>query len=277
MVLSIHRNAVVVTALALTVLLASSCGQRKIQNVEHESEANRIIDVLGEAGIRASKREAGEGERKFFEILIDGNEDVAASAIQVMRDHCLAESPPEMPEGSSVITTTQVEKEREARRRKLNIESQLRDIPGVTCVRVNFVMPEDSSIAIDRYPSTATALVTYKTATFPLSRERVAEMIAKGVPALKAENVSVDLLQKNVRPLPDYRAGYNVAQIAIISLIGFLTVLATVSLVFILQKRRQQVLKDGPIEEFGPIDQDAGMGDTSLLHGDRTDDRVSMN
>lgn len=244
------------TSLVLIVVTAcvfmSGCSKQKIQNVEHESEANRIVDILGESGIRATKREAGEGERRYFEIEVDGGDEITSAAIQVINDHCLAQSPPEKPESSGVVTSSQVEKEREARRRKLDIESQLRDIPGTTCVKVNFVLPEDSSIAIDRYPSTASALVTYKTAAFPISKERVAEMVAKGVPALKAENVQVELIQKPVRPLPDYRAGYNFARVAIISLLGFLTVLITIAIVFILQKRRNP----STASEIGPNDED---------------------
>ena len=238
------RSALLVLALCAAVGLSSGCGRQKIQNVADESEANRIVDILGESGIRATKREAGEGENRHFEIEVDGGEDTASAAIQVINDHCLAQAPPEKPEGSGVVTSSQVEKEREARRRKLSIESQLRDIPGTTCVKVNFVMPEDSSIAIDRYPSTASALVTYKTATFPISRERVAEMVAKGVPALKAENVQVELIQKPVRPLPGNGAGYNFARVAVISLLGFITVLLTVSIVFVLQKRRGRTYAD---------------------------------
>lgn len=264
------------TALLVLVLIAaagitSGCGKQKIQNVVDESEANRIVDILTESGIRASKKEAGEGETRYFEIQVDGGEEVTSAAIQVINDHCLAQAPPEKPEGSGVVTSSQVEKEREARRRKLSIESQLRDIPGTTCVKVNFVMPEDSSIAIDRYPSTASALVTYKSATFPLSKDRVAEMVAKGVPALKAENVQVELIQKPVRPLPDYRTGYNFARVAIISLLGFLTVLLTVSIVFFLQKRRNPAAADD-IDSF----EDDRAGEAPLLQSEDLNDRVKV-
>lgn len=257
-----------VLALAGVCGLMSGCGKQKIQNVADESEANRIVDILGESGIQATKREAGEGERRYFEIEVDGGDEIISSAIQVINDHCLAQSPPETPEGSGVVTSSQVEKEREARRRKLSIESQLRDIPGTTCVKVNFVMPEDSSIAIDRYPSTASALVTYKTPSFPISKDRIAEMVAKGVPALKAENVQVELIQKPVRPLPDYRAGYNFARVAIISLLGFLTVLVTISIVFILQKRRNP----SAVNDLGSIDQDP-LNEAPLLQSEDLDDR----
>lgn len=266
---------IVLLIILVAVTLLTACSQQKVQNVAHEAEANRIIDILGESGIPAIKRETGEGDRKYFEIVIDGNDEVAASAIQVINDHCLAQSDPELPEGSGVVTSSQVEKEREARRRKMSIESQLRDIPGATCVKVNFVMPEDSSIAIDRYPSTASALVTYKTASFPLTKERVAELVAKGVPALKPENVEVELIQKPVRPLPDYRAGYSIGRVAIISLIGFLTVLATVSVVFVLQRKRQLV-RDEAIEELGPTDHVDPDAEAPLLYGDESNDRARV-
>lgn len=265
-----YHSVLLVLALAVVSGLLSGCGKQKIQNVADESEANRIMDILGESGIRATKREAGEGERRYFEIEVDGGDEVLASAIQVMRDHCLAQEPPEKPEGSGVVTSSQVEKERADRRRKLGIESQLRDIPGATCVQVVFVMPEDSSIAIDRYPSTASVLVTYKTPTFPLSKESVAEMVAKGVPALKAENVKVELIQKSIRPMPDYRVGYNFAKVAVISLLGFLTVLVTISIVFILQKRRNPL----PANEIEPIDQDLSK-EAPLLQSEDLDDRVN--
>ncbi len=266
-----YRFVFLLLALALAGGLTGACSKQKIQNVEDESEANRIVDILGESGIRATKREAGEGERRYFEIEVDGDDETMSAAIQVINDHCLAQSPPEKPEGSGVVTSSQVEKEREARRRKLGIESQLRDIPGTTCVKVNFVMPEDSSIAIDRYPSTASALVTYKTPSFPLSKDSVAEMVAKGVPALKPENVQVELIQKPVRPLPDYRAGYNFARVAIISLLGFLTVLLTISIVFVLQKRRNL----SPVNDLGPIDHDHS-NEAPLLESEDLDDRVNV-
>lgn len=260
------RSFVLLLAIAFVAVFSSSCGSQKIQNVRDEAEANKIVDILGESGIRATKLEAGEGENRYFEIQVEGGDEIRAAAIQVMNDHCLAQAPPEKPEGSGVVTSSQVEKEQEARRRKLSIESQLRDIPGTTCVKVNFVMPEDSSIAIERYPSTASALVTYKTPTFPVAKERVAEMVAKGVPALKAENVQVELIYSPIRPLPDYKAGYNFARVAIISLLGFLTVLLTISIVFVLQKRRDP----RAAQDLGPVDR---YEDSPLLQNDDFDDR----
>lgn len=257
------RPLILVAAIAMVGGLNTSCAKQKIQNVQDEAEANRIVDILSENGIKATKHEASEGENRYFEIDVDGGDEVMASAIQLMNDHCLAQSPPEKPEGSGVVTSGQVEKEQETRRRKLNIESLLREIPGVTCVKVIFVMPEDSSIAIDRYPSSAGVMITYKSPNFPISTDRVASMVAKSVPALKPENVQVELLQKPIRPLPDYKTGYNFARVGIISLLGFLTVLLTISIVFVLQKRRNTSL----VKASGQFDRD-NLPDSPLLQED---------
>jgi len=225
--------------LLMTFLLAG-CSGRKVQTVKVEAEANQIIDVLGENGIRARKNEAGEGDRKSFEIMVDGGDDTVAAAIQLMEDHCLGRPDPPEPEGGAVITSIEVERAREQRRTKMSIESQLRKLPGVTCVDVNFVKPEDRSLAINPYPSTASVLINYKTPTFPHTKEEIAGLVARSIPALQPENVDVVLSAKPLRPLPDNKIAYNFTRIALVSGIGLATILAFVSVVFVLRKRRRQ-------------------------------------
>jgi len=223
----------------LTAILLAGCSARKVQTVKVEAEANQIIDVLGENGIRAKKNEVGEGERKSFEILINGDDEAVAAAIQLMEDHCLGRPDPPEPEGGAVITSIEVERAREQRRMKMNIESQLRKLPGVTCVDVNFVPPQDRSLAINPYPSTASVLVNYKTQTFPVSKDDIASLVARSVPALQPENVSVVISAKPLRPLPDNKIAYNFTRIALVSGIGLATILAFVSVVFVLRKKRR--------------------------------------
>lgn len=235
--------------LAAAILL-TGCNARKVQTVRVEAEANQIIDVLGENGIRARKNEVGEGDRKTFEILINGDEETVASAIQLMEDHCLGRPDPPEPEGGAVITSIEVEKAREQRRMKMNIESQLRKLPGVTCVDVNFVPPQDRSLAINPYPSTASVLINYKTAAFSTSKEDIANQVARSVPALQPENVSVVISAKPLRPLPDNKIVYNFTRIALVSGIGLATILAFVSVVFVLRKkRRNQTDETGELAE----------------------------
>jgi type III secretory pathway lipoprotein EscJ len=223
----------------LTAFLLAGCSARKVQTVKVESEANQIIDVLGENGIRARKNEVGEGDRKTFEIVVNGDDETVAAAIQLMEDHCLGRPDPPEPEGSAVITSIEVERAREQRRLKMNIESQLRKLPGVTCVDVNFVPPQDRSLAINPYPSTASVLINYKTPTFSVSKEEIAGLVARSVPALQPENVSVVITPKPLRPLPENKISYNFARIALVSGIGLATVLAFVSVIFVLRKKRR--------------------------------------
>jgi type III secretory pathway lipoprotein EscJ len=223
----------------LTAFLLAGCSARKVQTVKVEAEANQIIDVLGENGIRARKNEVGEGDRKTFEIVVNGDDETVAAAIQLMEDHCLGRPDPPEPEGSAVITSIEVERAREQRRMKMNIESQLRKLPGVTCVDVNFVPPQDRSLAINPYPSTASVLINYKTPTFSVGKEEIAGLVARSVPALQPENVSVVITPKPLRPLPENKIAYNFTRIALVSGIGLATVLAFVSVVFVLRKKRR--------------------------------------
>jgi type III secretory pathway lipoprotein EscJ len=230
----------IVLFVLLAAFLLAGCSARKVQTVKVEAEANQIIDVLGENGIRARKNEVGEGDRKTFEIVVNGDEEAVAAAIQLMEDHCLGRPEPPEPEGGAVITSLEVERAREQRRLKMNIESQLRKIPGVTCVDVNFVPPQDRSLALNPYPSTASVLINYKTPNFPVSKEEIANLVARSVPALQPENVSVVVTAKPLRPLPNNKAVYDFTRIALVSGIGLATILAFVSVVFVLRKKRRK-------------------------------------
>jgi len=234
-------------------LVLAGCNSRKVQTVKVEAEANQIIDVLGENGIRAQKNEVGEGERKSFEIVVNGGDETIAAAIQLMEDHCLGRPDPPEPEGGAVITSIEVERAREQRRMKMNIESQLRKLPGVTCVDVNFVPPQDRSLAINPYPSTASVLINYKSPSFTVGKDDIASLVARSVPALQPENVSVVVAAKPLRPLPDNKIAYNFTRIALVSGIGLATILAFVSVVFVLRKKRKSQpdeLQEKEIEEF---------------------------
>lgn len=242
-----------VLLLFLTAVLLTGCSARKVQTVKIEAEANQIIDVLGENGIRARKNEVGEGERKTFEILVNGDDEAVAAAIQLMEDHCLGRPDPPEPEGGAVITSIEVERAREQRRMKMNIESQLRKLPGVTCVDVNFVPPQDRSLAINPYPSTASVLINYKTPNFTVSKDEIASLVARSVPALQPENVSVVITAKPLRPLPENKISYDVTRIGLVSGIGLATIVAFVSVVFVLRKKRRKRENVEKVGNFEPM------------------------
>lgn len=254
------KSIISVLLLAFSMVLLGGCGAKKLQNVKNESEANQIIDVLNENGIRANKSEKGEGERRTFEIYINGDDEVYAAAIQLMQDHCLGQPEPPPIDSSGLVPSLEVERQREQQRIKLNIESQLRKMPGVTCVEVNFVPPQDKSLALDAYKSTASVSVYYKTPTFPISKEDIASLVARSVPDLQPERVSVALISKPLRPLPDFKTAYNITRIALVSGIGFVTILAFVSIVFLLQKKRRK--ENALAQDFN----NANAGETALLN-----------
>ncbi|HEY0049576.1 MAG TPA: hypothetical protein VGB68_09845 [Pyrinomonadaceae bacterium] len=261
----------------LAVLLLSGCSLRKkVQSVKIEAEANQIIDVLRENGVRARKEEIGEGERKTFEIWVDGDEDDLGAAIQVMEDHCLGQPEPPAIESSGIISSVEVEKAREQRRMKINIESQLRQIPGTTCVNVNFVPPQDRALAINPYPATAAVVVNFKTPTFSVPPEQIAGIVARSVPDLKPENVSVVLNSKPLRPLPENMGSRPFTRIALVTGIGLATILAFISIVFFLQKKRRG--QDDELEnDFVAAPAPNPKGETSLLdEGDEFDDDIKF-
>jgi type III secretory pathway lipoprotein EscJ len=169
-----------------------------------------------------------------------------------------------------------VEKAREQRRMKINIESQLRQIPGATCVNVNFVPPQDRALAINPYPATAAVVVNFKTPTFPVPPEQIAGIVARSVPDLKPENVSVVLNSKPLRPLPENAGSRPFTRIALVTGIGLATILAFISIVFFLQKKRR-----AQDDEFqNGFDTDAApnpKGETSLLdEGDEFDEDIKF-
>ncbi|HLM01785.1 MAG TPA: hypothetical protein VK400_12075 [Pyrinomonadaceae bacterium] len=261
--------------LAFLLFGGGGCSLRKkVQTVKIEAEANQILDVLRENGVRARKEEIGEGERKNFEIWVDGDDDALGAAIQIMEDHCLGQPEPPMVESSGIISSVEVEKAREQRRMKINIESQLRQIPGTTCVNVNFVSPQDRALAINPYPATAAVVVNFKTPTFPVPPEQIAGIVARSVPDLKPENVSVVLNSKPLRPLPENAGNRAFTRIALVTGIGLATILAFISIVFFLQKKRRE-------QDNGDFDADAApipkSGETSLLgDGDEFDEDIKF-
>ena len=263
------------------VFFLGGCGASKVQTVKVEAEANQIIDILNEYGIKANKEEKGEANRREFDISVDGGDEERAAAIQIMEDHCLGQPEPAPIEGGAVITSTGVEKAREQQRIKINIESQLRHIPGATCVSVNFVPPEDRTIALNPYQATATVSIYYKTPTFPLNKDEIAAMVAPGIPALKPENVNVTLVQKPLRPLPDLHSGYKFTRLALVAGIGSATILTFVSIVFFLQKKRSRKLLSGGADELEVIDDENPSQPKSLLNSDgefdEYDDDIEIN
>ncbi len=213
------------------------CATQKIQTVAEETEANEILDVLLEHNIKSTKVETGERDKRLFEIHISGGDDEYRAAIQLMEDHCLPQPVPAAIESSGLVSSMEVERSREMRRMKINIESLLRKLPGATCVDVNLVQPEDKTLSLNPYPASASVLVKYKTDKFTVNPDQVAKMVARSVPGLASSNVFVSLTRSPFRPLPNIDRARNLRRIGWVFGIGFTTILLFVAAAWYFRRR----------------------------------------
>ncbi len=230
--------------LLATIVLFSTCSGKRLQTVADETDANEILDILREHGIEATKTQIGEGEKIVYEIHLNGDPTEYGAAIQLMEDHCLPQPMPPKVESSGIVSSLEVEKAKDLRRRKISIESLLRSLPGVTCVDLTIVPPEDRSLSLNPYKSTASVTVRHKTPKFGISVDQIGRMVAGGVPGLTADNVFVTLTQQPLRPLPNLDRGRTIRRIFYVSGIGLTTILLFVGLAIFLRKRKEKDLNE---------------------------------
>lgn len=232
-------------ALAAAALLSAGCSRAPIATVSTESEAIEMIDVLRESGFEdVEKREVGEGEVKRWAVEMDeglfGGDD-SALALQRLRDYGLPrqEEVP-IPEGS-FVTSEAVQKAQEQRRIRADIERQLRALPGVTVALVTVVMPQDPTLELNPYPASASVVVVHKEQSAPFNEQQIQNLVSKGVPKLKPEDVSVTISQQQPRPIP--RRELNARRrnnLLIAAGAALVLVLASLLVVLLLQTRRQR-------------------------------------
>lgn len=200
------RRGAALCALVAACLLSAACGQTSIATVSTESEAIEIIDVLRESGFEdLEKHEVGEGEQRRWAVELDeglfgGGE--SGLALQRLRDYGLPrqeEAP--IPEGG-FVTSEAVQKAQERRRIRADIERQIRALPGVTVALVTVVMPQDPTLELNPYPASASVVVVHKEQSAPFTEQQIQNLVAKGVPKLKPEDVSVTISQQQPRPIP---------------------------------------------------------------------------
>lgn len=231
--------------LLLAALLPSvACGTKAVTSVPTESDAIEILDVLGQSGLEAGKRQTGEGEIKRWEIVVDeglfgGGE--AALAVQVLRDHGLPRPEEPTTDDGGLIPSERVEKLREQRRIRADIERQLRALPGVTLALVTVVMPQDTMLELNPYPATASVVINHKEAKPAFTEQQVQNLVAKGVPNLKPQDVSVTMSPQTLRPVPQRELSAHRRNNILLALgVGLVVVLGFLLVVLLLQMRRQR-------------------------------------
>jgi type III secretory pathway lipoprotein EscJ len=200
------KRAAALSALLVAALLTMACGQTAIATVSTESEAIEIIDVLRESGFEdLEKHEVGEGEQRRWTVELDeglfGGGD-SALALQRLRDYGLPRQEEEAIADGGFVTSEAVQKAQERRRIRADIERQLRALPGVTVALVTIVMPQDPTLELNPYPASASVVVVHKEQSAPFTEQQIQNLVAKGVPKLKPEDVSVTISQQQPRPIP---------------------------------------------------------------------------
>lgn len=251
------RRAALALTLAALALGSAACGRRAITSVPTEPDAIELLDVLGQAGLEAEKRETGEGETKRWEIVVNegffgGGE--AALAVQVLRDHGLPR--PEEPTGEDggLIPSDRAEKLREQRRVRTDIERQLRALPGVTLAIVTVVLPQDPSLELNPYPATASVVINYRDQKPSFTEQQIQNLVAGGVPNLKPENVRVTVSPQTLRPVPQRELNTRRRNNILTAVgVGLVTLLGFLSVVLLLQTRRQRA-KLAELREAGDAD-----------------------
>lgn len=185
---------------SLGCLLASvACGSETVVHNIDEREANKVIELLAENEIAATKGMVDTGRVVNFSITVPSKNRV--DAIKLLNRH---EMPRRADSGyieifkdSGLIPTSAEEKAKTLAALEGEIEKQLRLVDGILDVQVNLVQPEESAlrtISEARSPTTASVTIKYLPASGgakPLSEPQVQAIVAAGVERLTPDNVVV--------------------------------------------------------------------------------------
>lgn len=242
--------------------LTAACTNKPVATVESEAEAIQIVTVLREYDIASEKEAVGDEKNRQFNILLDGGllgGDEHAAAYQILNDHCLPHREPAPIADGGFIASNEAEKAKVQRQLKISIINQLQKLPGVTCVDVNFVQPQDQLAAVNPYPATASVIVNRKNQEVDFNVQDVKNLVATSVPNLQPDKVTAVLMFQPVRPIA--KAKNNLTQkLLLVGGAGLVIVIGSVLLVYFMQKRRQRntalVLaeRNGEFENAEPIE-----------------------
>jgi type III secretory pathway lipoprotein EscJ len=258
-------------------LFLTSCGDSaSLATVSTEGEGIEILNILHENGISAHKEEVGEEGVKQWKIVLDqrwfGGTEEVAMANQVLQDNGLPRptysgSTPASDGGMFKDEATR--KAEQLKERETDLQRKLRLLPGVIGIEVTIVEPEDSSININPYPSTAAVLIVTKDDPPNFDQATIRGLVARSVPKLNADSVFVTITTKPVRPLA-WRALGAQRQHKILDAvgIGIMTILASSIVVLMLQLRRQNnelaALRDSQKTEPRQLDEGLSKPDLEL-------------
>lgn len=254
MILHLKKTAI---ALLLTTIgcVTTGCGEQEITTVKTEADAIEILDLLNENGLPARKEEVGEAQNRQLRITVDEGwfgSGYNALAWQVLRDHGLPrdagdditiDSGPFVPQSEAELRMQQ------AREQRINIERQLRLMPGVTRVSVNIVPSQDPLFVVNRSPATASVGIVHREPQPPFTSQQIQQSVARSVQELRPENVTVTMMYQAPRPIPhqeiEARRRTNMITAGVIAAVGLLTLLLGALVLKSRRQRAQQTASNG--------------------------------
>jgi len=176
-----------------------ACGTEMIVHKVDEREANRIIEVLADNNITATKLMRDTGREVFFTISVPVKSRL--DAIRILNQY---ELPRRSDRGYSevfseggLIPTSSEERAKQMSALEGEIERQLKLIDGVLDVQVQIVVPEETALRTTQEqqpPTTASVTLKYlpgEGGAKPLSELQVRSVVAAGVEKLTPDNVVV--------------------------------------------------------------------------------------
>ena len=179
---------------ALVLAFLTACGSNvTLYSAASEGEANELLSVLLDAGIRAEKTIGKEGAA----IAVDSVQ--VARALDILRSQGL---PRERFDGMGQIFRKEglVSSPLEERARYIYALSQeltntLSQMDGVLAARVHVVLPERGEIGESATPSTAAVFIKHQVGySFDALRPQIRQLVTHAIPGLTEDRVSITLV-----------------------------------------------------------------------------------
>jgi type III secretion protein J len=187
-------------ALVVTLLAGlAACGSNvTLFSASTESEANEILSVLLDAGIKAEKLAGKEG----VAVLVEGKQ--VARALDMLRSRGL---PRERFDGMGQIFRKEglVSSPLEERARYVYALSQeltntLSQMDGVLAARVHVVLPERGGVGEAAMPSTAAVFLKHQVGyTLDALQPQIRKLVTHAIPGLTEDRVSIVLVSAQPR------------------------------------------------------------------------------
>lgn len=241
-----HFRILTIFILFLSIVFTSACKKSEdLITVATEPEANEIVSILEENKIEAHKEAVGEERDRKWKIIVTESSFSSGKAIQarqLLQDnglpHPIGIGLGEEP-ASGLGLSPMGEENKKTKQLEVEVERQLRVIPGVVRVDVNLVLPQEDTLKLTPYPARASVLIVHRNKETLFTTAQVQGLVSGSVPNLLPENVTVGTYYQAPRVLPPVESVNPRTYKIIIIAAVFVLVLITLILVLFFAKRKQ--------------------------------------